>query len=261
MTTAPRPGRRTVGLLSTGLLGAAVLAGCGSSEVEGTASPVESPAPSSSSSAPATESTSAGPEDLSAGLLPADAFGAGAQVTPITGDQLLAQQGGLGGGLAGLEDVTVTPESCAPAVKGMQPGLDDLTGLAAQTAVSGTSAVVEVLAAGAAVAGTLEDFDKSLTECPEATITSPQIGTATVTFSPLEVPDLGDGSAALTMELTLDGPDGQPLTVPVLIGVALDGDRLVNLTATDPTGGGGQDPAAFGQLLQQAYDHQHDALG
>jgi hypothetical protein len=259
VTTAPRPGRRTVGLLSAGLVGAAALAGCGS-EVEGTASPAPSAASSSSSSAPATETAPAAPEDLSAGLLPADAFGPGAQLTPITSDQLLAQQDQLGGGLGGLEGMTVTPEECAPALKGVQPGLDDLTGLAAQTAVSGTSAVVEVLAAGEAVAGTLEDFDAGLADCPEATITAPEIGTATVTFTPLEVPDLGDGSAALTMELTLDGPDGQPLTVPVLLGVVLDGDRLVNLTATDPTGGGGQDPAAFAQLLQQAYEHQHDAL-
>jgi hypothetical protein len=72
------------------------------------------------------------------------------------------------------------------------------------------------------------------------------------------VPDLGDGSAGLTMTLAITGPDGQALTVPVLVGMASDGDRLVALTATDPTGAG--DPAAFAGLLQQAYDHQADAL-
>jgi hypothetical protein len=44
----------------------------------------------------------------------------------------------------------------------------------------------------------------------------------------------------------------------VLLGMARDGDRLVALTATDPTGA--TDPAAFAALLQQAYDHQADAL-
>ena len=41
--------------------------------------------------------------------------------------------------------------------------------------------------------------------------------------------------------------------------MALDGDRLVSLIATDPTGDGA-DAAAFGRLMQQAYDHQHTAL-
>ena len=58
---------------------------------------------------------------------------------------------------------------------------------------------------------------------------------------------------------SLEVPGGQPLTVPVQLGMALDGDRLVSLTATDPTGAG-EDPAAFGELLRQAYDHQHTAL-
>ena len=256
MRTAPRLHRRTVGLLSAGLLGAATLAGCGS-EVSGTASPVASV---TSAAAPTSATASAAPEDLSAGLLPADAFGPDTQVTPITGEQLLAQQGQLGGGLGSLGRLTVTPQECAPAVEGIQPGLQDVTGLAAQTAQTASTAVAEVLVAGPAVAGSLDDIDRSLADCPQATITAPQIGTATVTFSPLEVPDLGDGSAALTMSLSLTGPGGQPLTVPVQLGMALDGDRLVSLTVTDPTGGGSQDPAAFAQLLKQAYDHQHDAL-
>ena len=255
MIRAPWSRRRTVGLLSAGLFGVSALTACGST-VEGTASPavtVTSGSASASSSAPAD------PEDLSAGLLPAEAFGPGSQLTPITADQLLAQQGQLGGGLGGLAGLTVTPESCAPAVAGIQPGLDDLTGLAAQTAQTGSTAVAEVIVAGPAVAGSLDDIDRSLADCPEATITAPQIGTATVTFTPLDVPDLGDGSAALTMSLTVTGPDGTPLTVPVQLGMALDGDRLVSLTATDPTGVG-EDPAAFGELLRQAFDHQHTAL-
>jgi hypothetical protein len=252
--------RRRLGLLTAGLLGVAALAGC-SSEVEGRAS--ESTADSSAGSSP-TASSSAGAStgplgdvaDLSAGLLPADAFGAGAQVTPITADQLgqgSAQLGGLG-----VDDLTITPESCAPAVKGTQPGLEDLAGLGAQTVTNGSSATVEVLAAGPGATSGVDDLASTVQKCPQATITSPEIGTATVTFGVLDVPDLGDGSAGVTMTLSLTGPDGQPLTVPLLLGMAADGDRLVSLTATDPTGA--VDPAAFAALLQEAYEHQADAL-
>ena len=72
------------------------------------------------------------------------------------------------------------------------------------------------------------------------------------------MPDLGDGSAGLAVTLSVTGHDGQPVTVPLLLGMVRDGDRLVSLTATDPTGGA--DPAAFAALLQQAYEHQADAL-
>ena len=98
--------------------------------------------------------------------------------------------------------------------------------MAVQTAVSGTSAVVELLAAGEAVTGSLEDVDRDPTDCRAATTTAPETG---VTSTPLDVPELG-------------------------------GDRLVDLIATEPTGAAAQDPAALARLLQQAYEHQHDAL-
>jgi hypothetical protein len=249
--------RRPLGVLSVGLLGMAAVAGCGS-EVQGEGSASTSSSSSSSSASAGASSRTGDVEDLSAGLLPAEAFGAGAQLTPITADQLAAQPDQLGGGLGALQDLTITPESCAPAVKQVQPGLDDMDGLAAQTATTGTSATIEILAAGAAVSGSLDSFTSGIQACPQATISSPEIGTATVTFSPLDVPAVGDGSAGLTMSISATGPDGTPITVPLLLAMAIDGDRLVSLTATDPTGA--PDPAAFAQLFQQAYDHQADAL-
>jgi len=249
--TAPARRRRATGVLAAALLGLGGVAGCGS-EVEGRASAAD---PATSTSSSASESSGATDvEDLSAGLLPAAAFPAGAQVTPITPEELTAQQEQLGGGLGGLGDVTVTPESCAPAVQQVQPELADMDGLAAQTAVVGAAATVELLAEGPGLAGSLETFSTGVAGCPEATITSPQIGTATVTFEAIEVPDLGDGSAAVTMTMTIEGPDGTPITVPVQLGMALDGDRLLSLTTTDPAGA--TDPVAFGQLLQQAFEHQ-----
>ena len=54
------------------------------------------------------------------------------------------------------------------------------------------------------------------------------------------------------------------VTVPVLAGAVEDGDRLVVLISlADPSGGGAAqpDPAAFTDLLQEAYQVQADALG
>src|SRR4051794_22409652 len=244
--------RRPVGLLTAGLLGAVTLAGCGS-EVEG--QPTTSTSGSSSSAATGSASTGTGSgalddvADLSAGLLPADAFGAGASATPITADQL-RQQFALGG-LGGLQDVTITPEACAPAVKTMQPGLDGLTGLGAQTVTVGSAGTAEILASGTGITDGVDQLASTVQTCPEATITAAQLGTATATFAELAVPDLGDGSAGMTMTISLTGPDGQPVTVPLLLGMVKDGDRLVSLTATDPSGGA--DPAAFAALLQRAF--------
>src|SRR3954454_13112157 len=219
--------RRSVGWVTAGLLGAVTLAGCGS-EVEG--QPTASTSGSSSAAA-GSASTSPGSgalddvADLSAGLLPADAFGAGASATPITAHQL-RQQFALGG-LGGLQDVTITPEACAPAVKTMQPGLDRLTALGAQTVTVGSAGTAEILASGTGITDGVDQLASTVQTCPEATITAPQIGTASATFAELAVPDLGDGSAGVTMTISLTGPGGQPVTVPLLLGMVQDGDRLV----------------------------------
>ena len=244
--------RRSLGLLTAGLLGAAAVTGC-SSEIEGKAS-AASPEPSSgSSSGSAGESTGSldDIEDLSAGLLPAEAFGAGAQSTPMTTEEF-EQQSELGG--LGLGDVTITPESCAPAVEQVQPELEDMVGLGGQTVLVGSRAVVEILAEGPGFTDGVDQLAATAEICPQATITAPEIGTATIVFTPLDVPELGDGSSGVTMTLTIPGPDGQPLTVPLLLAMAADGERLVSLTSTDPTGA--SDPAAFVALVQQAFDHQ-----
>jgi len=259
MIMSSRPQRRALGLLTAGAFAAGALAGCGS-EVEGEASAASSSASGGSSSAPSTAGTSTGAlddvADLSAGLLPAEAFGAGAQVTPVTADQL-EQQSGLGG-LGALKDITITPEECAPAVKQIQPGLDDLDGLAAQAVTVGSAATIEVLAEGAGITAGVEQLGTTVQTCPQATITAQQSGTADVSFTPLDVPDLGDGAAGVTMTISVTGPDGQPVTVPVLLGMVADGERLISLTATDPTGA--TDPAAFVGLLQQAHQHAADTL-
>jgi hypothetical protein len=237
------------------LAAALAVAGC-SSTVEGTASPAPTTgsAGSSSSSAPSSsaEPTDGG-DDLTAGLLPQDAFGAGAVVTPISQSDLEA------GAAVGtdLEGATITPESCAQAVAESQPSVTDLTGVAAQAATSGTTVTAQLLTTGTP-GDPVAELAAAATACPQATITSPDIGTATITLAALPVPALGDGSAGLAYTTTVSAPDGSQIAVPALYAVVADGDRLLSMISTSI--GGTVDQAAFTALVQQAFEYQAQQL-
>jgi hypothetical protein len=256
LTTA----RRSRGVLTAGLAtclaSAALLTACagggGSDDAAASSSPSESEA----------EETPA--PDLASGLLPADAFGPEASVVSITLEQL---QQGAGAVAANAEGVEITPEACAAAVQGTQPSFDDFGDVAAESATIGSAVTVEVLVRGGPTKDAVDELADAAERCPEAQITSPQIGQATVTFEALPVDDLGDGAALLRYTTTVSLPDGTQATVPALIGAVQDSDRLVvlmNLDAGAATPGGTpaapQDPAAFAGLLEQAYEVQADAL-
>ncbi len=91
---------------SAGLAAAVLLSACGGGDVEGSASPASSASESVSSGAPSSGT------DLAPGLLSADAFGPGAQVTPIP-EQQLEQSAAAGGSTEGPQ---VTPSECDQAV-------------------------------------------------------------------------------------------------------------------------------------------------
>lgn len=241
------------------LAAALALAGC-SSTVEGTASPSPTTEPSggssSSSSPSSTEESGSSPDggdDLTAGLLPQEAFGAGATVTPISQSELEAGAA-VGTDLGGA---TITPETCAQAVAESQPSVTDLTGVAAQAATAGTTVTAQLLTTGTP-GDPVAELAAAATACPQATITSPEIGTATITLSALEVPALGDGSAGLAYTTTVTAPDGSQIAVPALYAVVADGDRLLSLISTSI--GGSVDQAAFTALVQQAFDYQAQQL-
>ncbi len=249
MITRRRP------LAAAGLGAAVLLAGCGG-EVEGAASPASSaPASSSSSSSPPSSSPSSGGTDLAAGLLPAEAFGPAAQVTPLSEAQL--EQGAAAAG-GSAQELQVDPPECGPAVQGTQPSFAEYDAVAAQVAVLGTTTTVQTLASGGPATDALADFGVP-EQCRSVQVTSPQVGTATIAFDEIDVPDLGDGSAGLTFTTTATGPDGQQVTVPALVGVVQDGERVLVLLRTD-TSGGRLDPTAFTDLLQQASDTAAAAL-
>lgn len=247
--------RRTPLVLVTAAL---LLAGC-SSTVEGTASPAPGAGSSSgSSSAPESSSGSSGGSgsgtstDLEAGLLPQSAYGAGAVVSPVSEADVAA-----GSANSSLEGATITPEACAAAVQKSQPSVEDIDGFAAQTATSGTTISVEVITQGAP-GDPVADLASAVQTCPQATISSPELGSATITFATLDVPDLGDGSAAITYTTVVTGPDGSQLSIPAQVGVVADGDRAVTLVSTSL--GGTLDATAFGELLRQAYEYQSEQL-
>jgi hypothetical protein len=243
MTARSRWARPT-SVLAAGVVAGAVLAAC----AEGGSG---SEAASTGSSSAATSSSAAG-TDLTPGLLPAEAFGADAQVTPVTEQQLAQGATAATGSMAGAQ---ITPEACAAAVQGTQPQVDQFDDLAAQVAVRGSTTTVELLSLGGPVDDVVPQFSEQVAACPEAQVSSPEIGTATIRFAEVEVPDLGDGSAAVSFTTVASTPGGAQVTVPAIIGLVRDGERLVTLVTTDPQGGT-LDQAAFTALLEQAYEVQ-----
>jgi hypothetical protein len=240
-------------LAAASAVGALLLAGCGGGG--GGDRAAGTPTTASSSSAAGSSAP-----DLAPGLLTQEQFGPDATVVAITREQLEA-----GAGLSAMgKDVQVTPDECAPAVQSTQPDLDAFDDIAAVTASSGGVVTVEVLLRGGPTSGVTDLLATAVEACPQAQISSPEIGTVTVTFEELPVDDIGDSGAALRYTTVVDLPDGSQVTVPALLGVFEDGDRLgVVTTLSDPTApdAAAPDPEAFVDVLRQAYQVQADALG
>jgi hypothetical protein len=249
------PARRVPGALA--LVAACTLVGaCGGGE----------PADEAAGSSTASSSAATGAPDLASGLLAAEAFGPDATVAAITPEQL---HQGAGVAASRAKDLQITPAECAAAVERTQPDFDDFDDVAAQSATTGSATIVEVLVRGGPTKDTVDLLDTAAERCPQAQITSPQFGQARITFESLPVDDLGDGAAVLRYTTTVNMPDETHATVPALIGAVQDHDRLLvllHLESGDWPGGGAAvgaapaDPAAFTDLLEEAYAAQAEAL-
>lgn len=242
-------------LLLAGCAGGGNQEAADSTGADSTSSSSPSSSSPSSSSAPGTSAS-----DLAAGLLTAEEFPDGATVVAVTMEQLRA---GAGMGALG-EGATITPEECAPAVQGTQPDLDAFDDISGVSASSSAGVTLEILLRGGPTSGAVDLLAAAVERCPQARIAAPGIGTATITFEAIPVPDLGDGAVALRFTTTVTAPDGTQTTVPALVGAFEDGDRLGVLTSlADPRtpNAPAPDPAAFAALLEEAYEVQADALG
>jgi hypothetical protein len=235
-----------------------LLTACGGNEPteESGAASSTSPSstPASSSSAPPSE-PAGDSSGLAAGLLPAGAFGEDAVVIPLTREQL-RQSAGLA---ADPESLEVSPETCREVLSSTQPPIDDYEDAAAQGATVGATTTVEVLLQGEVTEGAAATLTDAVEACPEARISSPELGEATLTFENLVAPPLGDAVAAVRYTTTLT-QGGQEVSVPALVGLVQDGDRVVTLL-TIATDGSSPDAAAFTSLLQQAFEVQAEELG
>jgi hypothetical protein len=252
---SPRPPLRTRPAAVAAGVCVVLLTGCtGGDETTG-----ESATPSSSAPASASSSAPGEPPEessrLTAGLLPAEAFGEEATVIPLSREQL-RQSAGLA---ADPADLDVSPEACTEVLSRTQPPVDDYEDVAAQGATVGATTTVEVLLEGEVTTGVVPTLAEAVESCPEATVRSPELGEATLTFENLDAPAIGDAVAAVRYTTTLT-QGGQEVSVPALIGLVQDGDRLITLL-TIATDGSRPDAAAFTSLLEQAFEVQAEELG
>ena len=265
-----RSGRLPRGLL-VGAAAVSLVAGCG-----GNGGSSGNTAAGSSSSSAASSSAS-GPKEspLTKGLLSPSAFGSQANVVTMTLQQF---QQATQGKLSQATGLKVDPPQCADALKSTHPDtskIKDLVAEAATTQSGGQGTVtVEAIATGDLVDGSIGKLDDAVQNCKKVTVSSPQIGQATVEFAKIDVSKIGDKAAAVQVTTTIAPPGHSAVTVPALIGAAQDGDRLVlliNAVANDPnaaaqSSGGAQpsvappDTAAFTSLLRKAYTTEKHAL-
>jgi hypothetical protein len=214
--------------------------------------PSSADAPASSTSSAPTTATEepASVEELTAALLPAEAFGPGAQVTTVNVQELASNPGAIS------PESTIDPDTCTEGVGGTQPAFTPEDGtIVAQSAVTDSVATVEVLVDAVDIEAITPEFADLAEQCPQVTVEAPDGSTATIDFAVLDVPAVGDSSEAVTTTVALTAPDGTNLTVTSLLAVAVDGDRLVFLQQSGPTSTP-PDPAAFTALFEDAFEAQ-----
>src|SRR4051812_22543509 len=243
--------RRAAGLLGAGLVAGALLTGCGSDATAAAPAAATGPATAAPAADPADPAA-----DLAEGLLPAGAFGPDATVTPVPADRL-----GRAGELAGaLALVQISPDSCASALRGLLPQAAAVSDAAAQVARAGDAVTAELLARPGAGVDAVGQLTALARACPSAQVSAGRYGGGTVTVTPLDVPALGDGAAAVSVAVDATGPAGRAWSGTGLAAVVQDGDRVLALAQGAPSGGA-VDPGAFTALLEKAFQAQADALG
>jgi hypothetical protein len=265
---AHHPGRSAV-LIGAGLLTGAVLTACTTTTTRTApaaatepldapaAATTSSPAPTPTTSTPSTSTpSSGGSSDLTSGLLPADAFGAGADAHTFTLPDLDSWDGW------DHDAASVVPPECASAMDEVAAQFKNPQDAAAEWARDDGVQSLEVLAVPAAPVDAVGQVQAVASACGSASFSHDDgdhdHGSATVSIAPLS--GVPDGMAAFSMTFSGDWSGGT-WTSTSYLGVAQDGDRVLALAQSswhdEDTA---VDPASFTALLKQAYDVQSDAL-
>jgi hypothetical protein len=248
--------RRSLAVLGAGLVAGAVLTGCAAKQTPTTPAAATGPAESSTTPAPSS--------DLADGLLPADAFGEGADVDvlPFDGVPFFGHWGHWGHGHWGDwgdVDESVTPTACETALDEAATRFDDVQDAAGQVAHSDGIRTFEVLAVPAEP-DVVKQFQAVVDACGDVSFSEEHghgdLIDVQVSVDPL--PGLPEGMAGVSVTFSGTYPDGS-WAANALLGVAQDRDRVL-LLAQMSRDDAALDPAAFQDLLQQAYDVQSDAL-
>ncbi|MGY1703742.1 hypothetical protein ACI79C_04145 [Geodermatophilus sp. SYSU D00697] len=256
MIASTRHRRRSLPILLAGvglLTATSACADRGSGEAAAPSSGASSAASPAAPSPAAEEAELSTEDELAAGLLPPEAFGPDAQVVTVDVRQLSTSgSGGLPPG------GTVTPPECGQSVGSTQLTPEDFGVVVAQTATTGTGVTAQVLAESEQVDGEEPQFDEVVARCPEVTVELPDGSRATITFTDFEVPDVGDTSDGVAFTTAVQGADGTSVTVPTLIAVAAEGQRLLFLQQTGASSAP-LDEAAFTALFEDAFEAQQQA--
>ena len=145
--------------------------------------------------------------DLASGLLPAEAFGPDAAVVAVTPEQLRA---GRRAGRGGPEDLQITPEECAAAVRG-HPAATSTTSTTSPRRARpiGAAATVEVLVRGGPTRTPSTSSPRPPSAARRRRSPRPEIGTATITFEqPDGAPTSATARALLRYTTAVALPDG-----------------------------------------------------
>jgi len=266
---------------------AVVLTACGSQPAADPAAPVpiseaaatDSASPSTSTSDPSattestepSESSGSSTDELAAQLLPASAFGEGADVVALPGDVpgwwWWGHDGddhdgddhdgwwgdhGWWGSADGTDDdpdgTGIEPAACADALAALPDLPDEQPDAAGQVATTDTVRTFQVIADSPALADLDVPVDQLLANCSQVTFTGWWGMSATISVTPLDVPARGESTTALA--ITMTSPAGAPSG---LVGVVTQGSKVMMLAQT-AKGDAAPDQAAFATLLGQAAD-------
>ncbi|SFT56643.1 hypothetical protein SAMN05660657_01594 [Geodermatophilus amargosae] len=204
--------------------------------------------------------------DLAGRLLPAEAFGADAEVVRLDEGQP-GHDGWYGGwGRGGwhdhggddhggddhggwLEEVTVTPSTCGDFLEALPMPSEDAAAptVAAQAAHTDAVHSWQVVAEAPELEGLALPVEELVAACSSVTVDGPGGWGATVQLAQAQVPAVGEDSGAL--QVTVAGW-GREMTA--LVGIAVDGPRGMLLAQTAEPGAPAPDAAAFATLFEQA---------